>query len=942
MKDLNKLALLISKPKYFEYFFKKLDRPDLFDWLDKEIHAFDSVPEPQLTDDGQYIQFSPWWPGKYLIKVVNKIPEKVFEVLKKIKTDNRLALDDCEQAILNMPDEFLKNNSVDIINLFDRWLDSKYVGLIHYKTTDLFKRYLDQEFYEGASKLLDILSKTVSDKTKDIRFRFETYYYKELIDEHFPKLLGNRPFDILNIIEKHLKEALDTESKDRDSAEDFSTIWRPTIEDSSQNLDYDDVKDIFSKILRDTLHKISHISSQKAREIIERYLNERYSIFKRLAIHAIRVNNFDDFAGILLTDKNNLDEPEIHHEFFKLVEEKFRVLNSEQKRLFITWIEDGPAKKDTEKEEEFKRYKRFWQARILLMIKEYIEKEEDLKEFRYLLSEYKYEFGKIEHPDFLTYSTSWVGPTSPLTTEEIAKMTPEEFINWIKNNLLPPYEMMGPSPEGVSRIFQGLVKENPEPYALLAEKFLDEQIWPAYLCGFIRGLENAVKEGTIFNLEPVLKFIEAPLKFHSEPEVKSRHDEFDIGQYSWLRGAISNFIEELVKKNEILLNQDIMDRTQKVLFELIEKDENPTEDSEKKYGPDAKNMDYVTYCINSNRGKAMHALIQHALRRARMRPDEEKKAEKDKGTFPHGERMNLYKAFFTKRLDEEISPSVQSSYGQSLPYLFYLDQEWVEQMKKRGKLFPREEEKNRFWEAHWQGYIGFNNFYDQIYYLLKDDYKKAIDTLSDKKESKKIFGSYDDRLAEHLMIAYWRSLEEISEKGEILNTFFRKASRNLRSHAILFLVRALREVKPSKDSEEWIRMKNLWEQRLKKANDSELASFARWLKYSPESLVDILYLIKPIIPYLHVGYQEEDLLEYINENIEINTEKALQILNELYGIKESLLNIHFRLDLTKDILTKAGKYKDRPEVAVEINKAVNRLGEMGYYDFKDLLIEKQN
>ena len=203
-------------------------------------------------------------------------------------------------------------------------------------------------------------------------------------------------------------------------------------------------------------------------------------------------------------------------------------------------------------------------------------------------------------------------------------MTPEEFVHWIKNNLQPPFEMMSPTPEGVSREFKEAVRENPEIYALAAEIFLDEKIYPAYLCGLIRGLEEAIKSGKIFDLEPVIKFIENPLKFSPKPEVKTEHDEFDVGQYSWLRGSISNFIETLVNQEKISLSQDDMNRTQKVLVELIEKDEYPTEDSENKFGPDSDNMDYVGYCINSNRGKAMHALIRHALRRERTRPKEGK------------------------------------------------------------------------------------------------------------------------------------------------------------------------------------------------------------------------------------------------------------------------------------------------------------------------------
>jgi hypothetical protein len=355
----------------------------------------------------------------------------------------------------------------------------------------------------------------------------------------------------------------------------------------------------------------------------------------------------------------------------------------------------------------------------------------------------------------------------------------------------------------------------------------------------------------------------------------------------------------------------------------------------------------IALIVNCNRGKAMHALIQHALRCARMRTEEEKKGEQGKGPFPAGERMNLYKDILLKRLDEEKSPSVQSAYGQFLPYLLYLDQTWVFGLKKQGKLFPAAEDRSRFWEGHWQGYIGYCDFYDKIYELLYSDYFKATDRISTRviaPEEKKMSGSegynrYEDNLADHLMIAYWRQKAEITEEKGILKIFFQKASPVLRGHAISFLGKAIKDVKPKKDSVEWRRLRALWEDRVKKAKDQELASFVRWLQYCPEEIGDVVDLIKPIIPYLHMGYQEEDLVEYLDSRIEIDTISSLILLMELFKVKASLINMHFRLELIRTILVKARSKKDILGVATLVNQAVNRLGEMGYYEFKDLLIK---
>lgn len=945
MTDLKKLALLISKPEHFEYFFKNLARVDLFDWLNDELHVFDYIPEPKVTDDGKHIQFFPWWPGKYLIKVANNIPEKVLAVLKNVKTENYLALDDCARAILQMPQEFLNKNYRDVNILCDKWLDVKFVGFIHYQSADLLEKYISSGNIDGAVNFFEILSKTRKTDRKENEFRFEHYHYEEIVKKQLPKIISVAPKSIIELIAKRLTDVLRI-----NNASDHSSIWRPAIEDDEQNLRHDDVADTFVSILRDAVAVFSKQSPKECLVLVKQWSTLECEIFQRIAIHTIRVcEELADLANAVIMDKSRLFRGKAgYHEFLLLLRDKYKTLTKRNKLEFLGWVIEGPQKDDIE---HYEAYKNTEQLRVLLNIQRDIKADSDVDKafipYWQLFSDLKSKIPELEHPNFTSFHKSWVGPTSALSKDEIKNLSPEAFIDWINVNLQPPYEMMGPSPEGVARIFQEVVKENPAPYASCAEKFIDKKIWPAYLCGFIRGLEDALKENRPFDLGPVLKFIENPLKFTDEPVVKTRHDSFDIGQYSWVRGAVANFIEAMVRHDSLDLSMDIMNTTQQILVDLVENDRDPTEESEKEYGPDAQNMDYVSYCINCNRGKAMHALMQHALRRARMRPEDEKKDEQGKGPFPAGERMNLYKNILSKRLDEEKSPSVQSAYGQFLPYLIYLDQAWIFDLKKQGKLFPEAKDRSRFWEGHWQGYVGYCDFYDQIYELLYNDYFKATDRISTRvispEEKKKIgsegYNRYEDRLAEHLMIAYWRQKAEFTDEKGVLKIFFQKASPVLRGHAISLLGKAIKDVKPTKDSVEWRRLRALWEDRVKKAKDHELANFVRWLQYCPEAIGDIVDLIKPIIPYLHMGYQEEDLVEYLDSRIEIDTISSLTLLMELFKVKASLINMHFRLDLIRAILVKARGKKDVLGVATLVNQAVNRLGEMGYYEFKDLLIK---
>lgn len=936
--DKNTILDLLSKPAQYEYFFKKLDKPGWFDFL-AVLKVFSDIPEPRLIDDGKFIQFPIWWPGKYLIKVADRIPDKVLSVIKSVKTDNCSAVDECVQAIIKMPDSFIAGNYRDIIGLFDKWLDAKYIGRVKYDIDDLFSKLMAIECYEGALKLLSVISKTKLDR-HDAKFRFDVFYYKEIIKKHFSKLCENDPIALFDIFEKSLMDVILLEGGGKEQSDD-SSGWRPSIEDTSQNWNFDHPRDILVDGVRDILQKMLDVKPDEVRKVIQNYLKDKNQTFKRIAIHTIKMSDFNDLALSLIIDKGNLDDAHIHHEFYKLVEEKFSILNAFQKKAFVTAIlekaETIALKEDDE--QRAKKYKRFWVARRLTMIRTYLEEDKDLNEFKYLLNEYRDELSRIENPDFLSYHTSWTGPTSALTKDQIKAMPVSQFVQWIKSNLQPPFDMMGPSPEGVSRIFQETIKENPTLYAEAAEQFIDNGIFPAYLSGLMRGLEEAIKANKFFSLSAILNLIEHSLKHSKEPVIDKRFDRFDIGEYSWFRGAIANFIEALVMKDDFTLTDEIMDRTQVVLEDLILNDDDPTEVSEKEYGPAANNMDYVAYCINSNRGKAMCALMQHALRRARMRPETEKKKEEGKGPFPPGNRMDKYKEFFTKRLNDEISPSVQSSYGRYLPYLCYLDQEWVKEMIENGRLFPKDAQRQGFWEGHWQGYIGSHGIYNQLYDWLKEDYVKAIDKLSQITPGKGKTEQYDNRLAEHLMIAYWRKLENINV-GSKIEMFFKKASVEVRRHAIWFMGTAVSRNLPKVESDEWKRLRKLWEYRIKNCLDEEIGSFIKWLKDCPENIANIVNFIKPIIPYMYRHFNEREFLEYLALKVSENPLVVLELLNQLLQNEKAVSQLFFWNELIQAILEKAREHRKNTHIVKAINAVVHRLGEIGRYEFKDFLIKR--
>src|SRR3989339_588711 len=930
MDKLENLKLLLNKPENYEYFFRKLDKPNWFNTLKNKLKVFEKIPEPIMIHGDKYLYYPNWWPGLYLVKVADKIPEKVVEVIKGINTENQTALNYALQAMLKMPSK----NTVELLPTIDKWFNKEQKQYIEIYSKEIFDKLIKEKNYIGAMALFDLVSKPkrINDESSP---RIKSYYFKEIIKK-LRELYSKYPKEILEIAEKRLKESLDLEYGGKEKNYDGLTIWRPAIEDSTQNWNFDRYDGLMIEVLRDVLLEYDKNEPNKIKEKINIYLNHKYHIFKRLAIHKIRILNMDDYAKTKLSEKQNLDDYFIHHEYFLLLKTKFNILNENEKNTLVGWIKEGyditnnikSYKKMHNGEEPSENDKYAWKNRWieerLSMIEGFLE-ETDKK----YLDDIRAKIGKSEQPEYSSLRSEWVGPESPKTKEEIEKMKPEEFLNYIKEEFKPKEINLEPSPEGLARIFSEIVKNNPEPYANIADQFNESNIYPTYISALFHGFEGAYKDKKFFNLKKIFILMNKVITILQEPDFVKDKDSSAFGRFEYVRGDISDFIEAIMEKDENIISNEEMQSFKKIVFYIIENDTNPTEENEKKYGPEANNLDFSTFALNCNRGKALLALMQYALRYARFHAKKDKK--KNNEPSPPGERIESdVKELINKHLINEKSPSVQSVYGRLLPYLFYLDQEWIKTKLQDGLILPTNEEKNIYWRAQFEGYITFNKFYDQLYSLLKEHYKKAIKSINiDKKGVKES----NRHLASHIMIAFWRDLEELNKPDSLVDVFFKKAPEEIKESAISFLSTGLKEEKEI--DKKWNKLKSLWTKRIKDSKDSEISGFLYWLKYDlPEPLNKLVNLIKPLIPYVYKLHWQNEFLNFLDKNIEKYPNEVMGLLVNMleYGKKNSESIYH--IEEMQNILIKA---KQNSSISELFEKCIYILCKMGYHQFRDLL-----
>lgn len=925
-EDMDALKMLITRPECCEYFFKKYEKIHLFEWLRDQIKAFDSIPDEIISEDGS-AYFIPWWQAQYLQKVSSQIPDKVLDVLRKLKSGNHWALSDCARCILNFPEKTLISRDGEIYSLLKCWRPTENHKILDFVIVDLIKKYFDLQQFTQAWCLLEILASPSEQLSKEE----DSYFYKNLLQKQISIYSEEISETVLLSITKRLDGVIIRQLSDRERGDDFSKAWRPTIEDSGQNRDHGDIRDIYVTSLRDSLIKLMRKNSERATAFIDEFLTHNFSIFPRIAMYCLSAVN--DKCWLRLALKIMLDDEFINNscardEFCLLLGAKFNFLNDDEQEQVFRRVVLSKIDKVLDEDQDIKLSRRRIAER-LSVLSDYLDASKILRKHKDLFEEYAEEILIVDSKEPMVSHSFWRGPTSPIGKEELLKFTPQELILWMKENLRAPFGVCEHTPEGLARILEEVVEEKCVEYAKNLMLFSDEDLWPAYLCGVIRGLGRAISKGKTIPFDQFYEFIVAPLIFSEDKQSLGVHDKFDIGQYSWVRGAISGFIQAIVQNDDVSIDDVFFQKTLNALTLLLE-DDDPSVESEQKYGPYNNNMDYLSFAINCNRGKALEGILCHLLRRYRQW----------KALNPHSPTddflkgiMVVYKDIIEKHLQSEKVPSVTAIYGRYLPYLIGLDPQWIEILIKKAFLFSQ---RDHFKEAQLEGFVKYSGRFDRkLYFLIKHYIKESIGVHCVLKEQEKGRASFGNQLVDCVAVANWLDLELISNKQGSVRYIFENCSDGYREHFIRCLGHYMGKNPVEKSSKKWGQLKKLWKERVSAGPSPELIGFISWLGVCPEQLGDLIDLIEPMVPYVGNHFHEREFLEYLESQIEGSVDGVLYLFKKLLKENKNSQFIMFSQENFKNILRKAQAFASDAKIKNQIVDIANYLGKKGHYDYDE-------
>lgn len=927
------------------YFFGRLKNPE---WLEPlwDTGFFSHPPKPAQDKEEGTISFPPWPEAKYLARMADYEPELIAQIIEEMhQTDNVVVEADLVDAMLLMPAEI----AARLIDKAKSWASSPFI----YRTLSeslgeliahLAKGGKAKEALELAQILFEVLpdSNQRQEDQKDNKYqfppvphaRFDLWDYKKILDKNFPELVQAAGLPALEMLCDLLEKAIRFSNREQsyDNREDYSHIWRQSIEGHDaypgHNLRY-----ILVDGIRDSAELIVRCGKAKVEQVVDTLEKRSWSVFHRIALHVISV--FPDQAMLLvkerLTDRNLFDDVNCSHEYVHLIRQCFNKLNKIDQNKILDWIEAGPdmekfiEERQSEtgsypKEEDIIRIKEVWQRDRLAWI--CAENLPDSWKAKY--QDLTKRLGEPMRPEFPPYQEG------PKAKEELKSMSVKEIVDFLIKWRPPETPLDEPSPRSLGQTLTDVIAEDPVRFASEAGQFwgLD----PTYVRSLLEGLGDGLKGGKAFEWEPVFEL--AKWVISEPPEIPGRRPRYIVADpdWGWTRQAIAKLLEAGFEEGPGTISIKLREKAWEILEDLVQ-DPDPSPEDEKQSG--GSNMDPATLSINTTRGQALHAIIRYALWvRRYLEKQSDAEARIKKGFEEMPEVLEVLDSHLNTNQDPSLA--IRAVYGQWFPWLTLLDSNWAK--NKAALIFPLDNEKKAYFQAAWNVYINFCPPFNDVLELLREQYHHAVKMIDENESGDGFEVRVGYKLAEHLMIYYWRG--KLEHNDPLLMEFWAKAPDKIRGHAIEFVGRALMQTKNEIDCDILKRLQNLWEDRISKTksnpdkNQKEISSFGWWFISEKFDLEWSLTKLAEALRCFPKSESDHMVIEQLSKNVEAYPDKVLECLDLLVrGHKEPWV-----IELNKQHIRKILQVAlGRDDLRDQARRIINYLGSRGFIDFRDLL-----
>ena len=380
--------------------------------------------------------FPIWPPSRYLARIADQSPEAVLDAIKDIPDNgNPRIYEDLVDATLKLPADL----AVALVPRSLIWSRSDYQLRLPSRLADLAVYLSVNGFPEAGLRLFrELLTIHPDPRTEEItpeeshwfvprpRPGFDEWIYKEIVGKQLVDVLDATGLEGFNLASELLESYVRLTIRDpsNQESEDLSFIWRPAIEDHEQN-HRSELGDVLVVAVRDGANSLINETPEQATNLIREIESHPWTVFQRISFHLMRMNPelFRNEIAERLEDKKYVYSASVFHEYWLLAREQLGNLTPEKRTVFLGNLDAGPPPFLLADMDDPEHSAKIWKWRRLSVLGGDL-----LDSLQIEYEQLNQEFGHIEHPEFLAYSSGvMTGPNSPLTRDELIGMGPNGF-----------------------------------------------------------------------------------------------------------------------------------------------------------------------------------------------------------------------------------------------------------------------------------------------------------------------------------------------------------------------------------------------------------------------------------------------------------------------------------------------------------------------------------
>lgn len=855
-------------------------------------------PVPAETEGYVHI---PYWPALKYLEAVAKLAgknedrglsNKIMDILREVTyfrneagevIDNYHTFRTFAEILNYLP---LSAVSVRDLEMISIWLSSKYDsgGVVVALNTGYFQRLLRSESKEEREKgivVLDILTKLKEAqqidvaKDKNESTVADKYWLSEFLKSNSEALGRKFGAAAADIIADRLSKLFSS---------GLPSYWdRPAIEDHPQNHSWNEVQNAFIESLRDILISWASENPEEVKKYIQVLYKKDLEVLRRISIFVLdeQWDNLNDIYESFLDEK--LFDVNHWHELYRFLASRYQDFKPEWKARTLNLIENISNFGSGDIELKKKRTQRDWLSAI------YEKGSDDADElFRQLES--NKEIGELsEHPDFLSYATSWTGPgPSPFTKEELLDFFQEKNLIEKINGFVETDHWFGPTKSALSQVLGAVVKDNLKSFVGEIHQFraADYTYQYAVLNAFKEVWESEAggKSSGIIDWEfawrELVGFIEQLVGDDDFWSAEVADDENFTPNRDWIPPIVAELIRKGTQTDDWAYSPELLPRTRKIVQCLLN---NVAPEDE--LGDDPMHM-----AINSPRGKAIEALFDHSLREARL-------SDKEKGDHVAvwEELEEIYNSEISRTTNANFEFStLAAAYISNISYLSKL---WL--VDNINKIFSETYASNFDCAVNGLAYASANR---PIYKILVES-----GVIQSALKKKSIGRQTRQRLLERIALAYLWSDEDL-ESPRLKYLFDHQAVEDLEDISDLFW--AIKNQNLSDDQKarilSFFDQVVMWALSLDATPSKLLSSLSKLTVYIGNPDERQVFLLKEIAPYATENYVSDHFIEEMLRIAQDDPEKANQIVKVFFRSFKTVYDFEDKLKRLIASIAQAG------------------------------------